>query len=78
MVDQDNNIYDDNQAESMEEQDEIDEVEEGFMKGYEEGEKIAKCAQCKKVLEDNIVESEINGDTFRFCSEECAEKFRKK
>ena len=64
-----------------EEEDEITGEEEGFMKGYEEGEKAAICQTCKKVLDDNdenVVEIDYKGDTYRFCSEECAEKFTKK
>ncbi len=36
--------------ELMENEDEITDVDEGFMQGYEEGEKIAECAHCKKIL----------------------------
>ena len=74
------NIYKDSGREVMAEEDEITDVEEGFMKGYEEGEKSAVCQTCKKVLEDeeSIVEIDYKGDTYRFCSEECADKFVKK
>lgn len=61
-----------------EEEDEITAEEEGFMKGYEEGEKAAICQTCKKVLSDEVVEIDYKGDTYRFCSEECAEKFKKR
>ena len=60
------------------EADEIDELEEGFMKGYEGGDRMAKCALCKKPLKQNFVEQELNGETYRFCSEEHADAFIRK
>jgi len=62
----------------MEEKDEITDVDEGFMKGYEEGEKMAICQNCKKVLGEEVVEREFEGETYRFCSEQCADKFTQK
>lgn len=79
--DLDEDIYTDEGRDLAEEEDEISEVEAGFMEGYKEGEKIAKCSTCKQVLSDDpddIVEEEINGDTYRFCSERCAEVYLKK
>ena len=53
-------------------------VEEAFMQGYEQGENVAKCANCKSVLVDNnFVEEETDGKIFRFCSSKCAEDFHK-
>jgi len=60
------------------EEDEITDVDEGFMKGYEEGEKMAVCSQCGKLLEDQIVEQEFDDATYRFCSSECATTFAEK
>lgn len=60
------------------EADEIDEIEEGFMKGYEEGEKMAKCALCKKPLERDIIEKDFNDETYRFCSQYCLDEFERK
>lgn len=62
----------------MEDEDEITDLDEGFMKGYDEGSKMAKCPICKEVLEDDFVEREIDGEIYRFCSDEHAEKFMKK
>jgi len=61
----------------MEDEDEITDLDEGFMKGYEEGEKMARCPVCGKVIEFDFVEREIDGEMYRFCSEEHAEKFAK-
>ena len=71
-------IYDNKPLEKAEESDEIDEIEEGFMKGYEEENSMAECANCNKILTDDVVEQEIEGELHRFCSEECAQKFEKK
>ncbi len=73
------NLYSEEGREVLkEEEDEISSEEEGFMKGYEEGDKAAICQTCKKVLVEDIVEIESDGETYRFCSKECAEKFKKK
>ena len=71
-------IYDKGFREELEESDEINEAEEGFMQGYEEDELIAECANCKKMLNNNYIEEEINDRKYRFCSERCAERFMRK
>ena len=48
------------------------------MKGYEKDGTSAKCATCGKILEENIVEKEVEGTIYRFCSEKCASDFEKK
>ena len=64
--------------ELIEEEDEITDLDEGFMKGYEEGAKVAECKNCKSVLLDNFVESIVDDETCRFCTQECATEFCKK
>jgi hypothetical protein len=72
-------IYSDaGREELMEEEDEITDVDEGFMKGYEEGERSAQCPECKTLLLDAFIEEEIHDEMYRFCSSECATKFEKK
>ncbi len=67
-------IYDGEGRDKLEEGDEITEVEEGFVEGYEKGE--AKCAECGVVLVDkDFVEEELDGKYYRFCSTECASAF---
>ncbi len=69
-------IYDEEGREKLQEADEITEIEEGFVEGYEEGEHQAKCAECSVVLvNEDFVEEELDGKHFRFCSEECANAF---
>src|SRR3989338_6714849 len=79
--DKEQEVYSEAGLEDLEEhEDEITEVDEGVMKGYIEGAKAAKCVACGIVLKDenDIVELEHNDETYRFCSEKCAEKFEKK
>ncbi len=69
-------IYDEEGREKLEEADEINELEEGFIEGFEEGEHQAKCAECNKVLVDEkFIEEEIDDQHYRFCSDECAYDF---
>lgn len=78
---EDEGIYAGDVAEDLGEADEIDEVEEGFMKGYKEGARIAKCANCGSILSDDeskVVEHEHEGKMFRFCSSKCADEFEQK
>lgn len=73
-------IYEEEGMQEAIDADEIDEVEQGFMQGYYDDDRASKCALCEKVLKDpeHVIELEIEDETFRFCSEECAEKFQKK
>ena len=75
----DEDIYAEEGMEDAIDSDEIDEVEQGFMKGYKERD-MAKCSQCGRVLddEDDIVEMEIDGKLKRFCSDRCADKFQER
>lgn len=68
---------DGNEEESLD-GDEIDEFEEGFMKGYKDR-NTATCSMCGKVLRnaDETIEIDMNDETYRFCSERCAERFKK-
>ena len=77
-AEEDMDIYEKDQAEEMTEEDEIEPEEEGFMKGYSEGKKSAKCSKCNKILEQDIVEKDVEGEIYRFCSEKCAEDFKPK
>jgi YHS domain-containing protein len=76
---EDDDIYNTEQREEQEADDEISPVEEGFMKGYEEKDSV-DCAQCRKVIveEGASVDQEIDGETVRFCSEHCADKYKRK
>jgi len=73
-------IYSEEGREALVEDDEIEPWEEGFMEGADSGGKGAKCRKCGKILEemDDVVEKEIDGELYRFCSDECAEKLEEK
>lgn len=78
-LDSEEDIYSEKGAEDLlEDEDEIDDIDEGFMKGYNEGEKVAVCANCKKVLEGGVVEEDVDDETLRFCSTECATAYEEK
>ena len=65
-----------NDPEKLEEADEIDEIEEGFMKGYEEDINEAICSNCKKTLvSQDFIEEKLGDTTYRFCTKECADNF---
>ena len=76
---EDEDIYtDEGRQELLEEGDEITDVEEGFMQGYEKGEKLTTCSECRKPLERDVIEEDFDGELFRFCSARCASYFEKK
>ena len=76
MSEEDEDIYNEKDAESLEEGEEIDEVEEGVVEGYNEN--LAKCALCGKIItDDKPVELEINEEHYMFCSIDHAEEFKK-
>ncbi len=65
--------------EDLEENDEIDEAEEGFMQGYEQDKDPASCAFCKTLLTGtDFHEEELEGENLRFCSKDCADKYKEK
>ena len=69
--------YSEEGRDSLVENDAMEPWEQGFMEGAEDDGQGAKCRHCGKVLmgPESIVEKEINSIVYRFCSEECAEKF---
>jgi hypothetical protein len=77
LGDKDEDIYTAEGREVAEDDDTITNSDEGFMEGYDSGEKTARCAKCNKILEDDFHEKEIEGEDYRFCSESCAETFKK-
>ena len=71
-------VYTKKDLDYLKENDSINSWEEGFMQGYNEGEGLAKCPVCKKVIGSDFVEEEFDGKIYRFCSEEHAEVFEEK
>ncbi|HLD01204.1 MAG TPA: hypothetical protein VJC39_05675 [Candidatus Nanoarchaeia archaeon] len=76
----DEDVYSEEGLEKLEEDDEIDPWEEGFMEGASKAGQLGKDALTGELLMDveDVVEAEINGKMYRFVSEENADKFRKK
>src|SRR3989344_2135799 len=76
----DKDIYSKEGDEKLEEDDEIDAWEEGFMQGASGTGQLAKDALTGEPLLDidEVVELEINGELYRFVNEENAEKFMQK
>jgi len=70
-------IYSEEEREELiEDDDEITDIDEGFMKGYNESSDKMQCASCKTSLEGHeIIEKEFNGKNYRFCSHHCLTEF---
>ena len=77
---EDEDIYTSEGRDKLEEDDEIDSWEEGFMEGASGAGQLGKDALTGEPLMDidDVVEAKIGGKVYRFVSEENAEKFRKK
>ncbi|MDP7141307.1 MAG: hypothetical protein QF506_02995 [Candidatus Woesearchaeota archaeon] len=70
-------VYTEEGREKLIEDDEINPKEEGFMEGAEGLGQNAKCRKCGKILKDEFVEKEFDGDICRFCSDKCVEEYEK-
>ena len=68
-------VYTSEGREELVENDEINELEEGFSEGYEHGETEVKCQNCGKILMEHVVEREFRGQDYFFCSVSCAETY---
>ena len=77
-ADDTDDIYEEKERDELEDEDEITPTEDAFMEGYEEEEKVAGCAKCKKPLleMEKAVEREYKGKHYRFCSEKCAKTYK--
>ena len=77
-AEENDDLYDEEKRDEEEDNDEITPTEEAFMEGYEEEEKVAECANCKKSLltMKGAIEREFKGKHFRFCSEKCAKSYK--
>tara|TARA_Y100000031_G_C8015372_1_gene290023 strand:+ start:127 stop:396 length:270 start_codon:yes stop_codon:yes gene_type:complete len=73
----DEDVYTEEGRANLIEDDEIEDQEQAFAEGYE-NENLTICATCGDLLKDDVVEKEVDDVTYRFCSEECANNFKKK
>ena len=72
--DREENVYTEEGREELLEDDEISPAEEGFAEGEEENEE-PMCARCEKIISDResgVIEREVKGKLYLFCSEKCA------
>lgn len=75
---EDENIYDKEQRDEQLEEDVIEPAEAGFIEGYEDT-KLVECNACHGMIDwEKVVEKEINGTTYTFCSKKCADHFEKR
>ena len=72
-------IYNEEGREEQTENAEITPEEEGFMEGYDEGDKSSNCPTCGKVIveKEEVVEREIDGEHYMFCSPICLDNYNK-
>ena len=70
-------IYTEEGLEDLEEDDEIAPWEEGFMEGATGGGQGAKCRKCGMILIEDFIEKQIGRKIYRFCSEKCAETYKR-
>jgi len=76
--DETENIYDRKQREQQLEESEIEPGEAAFMEGYEDT-KLVECNSCHGQIDwEKVIEKEINGTTYTFCSKKCADHFDKR
>ena len=71
----DKDIYSEEGREELVDSDEISPAEEGFMEGAHDDGQGAKCRKCGKVLMDDFIERKVDDEIYRFCCNECAEKY---
>jgi len=71
----DKDVYSEEGREDLVEGDEISAAEEGFMEGAHDDGQGAKCRRCGKVLMDDFIERKVDNEIYRFCSDECADKY---
>lgn len=72
-----NYVFDNEPHKKGEKSDEdFESPEEGFMEGYAEDEEVDECAECGSAIDgENKIIKEIEGETYKFCSENCAKEF---
>ncbi len=72
-----NYVFDDGPHKRGEKSEEdFESPEEGFMEGYSEDEEVEECAECGSAIdEESRIVKEIDGEVYKFCSENCAKEF---
>ncbi len=57
------------------EDDMVSSEEEAFMQGYSKEEKIITCDECGVAIHGKPLVKVMDGESYKFCSEECAVEF---
>ncbi len=72
-------VFDEEESSTSKESgdDDVESEDEGFIKGFDDGdEQKEECAECGTAIsKEKKVAKEIEGETYVFCSEECATEF---
>lgn len=77
--DADEDVYSEEGRELLEEDDEIETWEQGFIEGEEEGGQLGKDALTgAPLMGDKVIQVKIKGRLYRFANEKNAKKFREK
>lgn len=75
MKDDDFELEEETSEETTKEE-EVDSSEDGFMKGYLDEDEAPECVECgAAVREERKIVREIDGETYVFCSGNCADEF---
>ncbi|MBW2994774.1 hypothetical protein KY312_00330 [Candidatus Woesearchaeota archaeon] len=77
----DMDVYEEPGREEAVEEDGISAREEAFLEGQDKGAQEGVCEECGKVLSDEpeeVIEEKKDEQIHFFCSDSCADKFRKK
>lgn len=75
-IEGDDDIYSEDVREDMVDSGEISAAEEGFIEGAHDDGQGAKCRKCGKPLADDFIERRgEDKEIYRFCSDECCEKY---
>lgn len=53
----------------------ISSEEEAFMRGYTDEEEVVTCDECGVAIRGKPIIRKLEGETYNFCSEECAGEF---
>ena len=70
-------VYTEEGRDELTESDEIESWEEGYVEGAK-GKETLTCRNCKKVIVESPIEREIEHEIHWFCSDRCAEIFKKR
>ncbi|MBI2103231.1 hypothetical protein HYT55_05285 [Candidatus Woesearchaeota archaeon] len=68
--------FDEETTEEHKGEEEVDSSEDGFMQGYLDEEEAQECVECgAAVREEKKAVREVDGETYVFCSDNCANEF---